>query len=107
MPKSSSILEFHLFADNRNLFLNNHNIVNLETNLNVELEEVSQFLYANKSSLNIEKTSFVVHHSPQRRIAYKLNLSISNMSVKSDNHVKYLGLIFDSSLNWKKLTRIE
>ena len=107
MPKCSSILEFHLFADNRNLFLNNRNILNLETNLNVELEKVSQFLYANKSSLNIEKTSFLVYHSPQRRIAYKLNLSISNMSVKSDNHVKYLGLIFDSSLNWKKLTRIE
>ena len=31
----------------------------------------------------------------------KLNLSISNKSVKSDNQVKYLGLIFDSNLNWK------
>ena len=31
-----------------------------ETNLNVELEKVSQWLYANKLSLNIEKTSFVV-----------------------------------------------
>ena len=54
-----------------------------------------------KSLWNIEKTSFVVFHSPQRRIAHKLNLSISNMSVKSDNQVKYLGLIFDSNLNWK------
>ena len=40
---------------------------------------------ANKLSLNIEKTSFVVFHSPRRRIAHKLNLSISNTSVKSDN----------------------
>ena len=43
----------------------------------------------------------MVFHSPQRRIAHKLNLSISNTSVKSDNQVKYLGLIFDSNLNWK------
>ena len=50
--------------------------------------------------MNIEKASFVVFHSPQRRIAHKLNLSISNTSVKSDNQVKYLGLIFDSNLNW-------
>ena len=49
----------------------------------------------------IEKTSFVVFHSPQKRIAHKLNLNISNLSVKSDNQVKYLGLIFDSNLNWK------
>ena len=67
-------------------------ILNLETILNVELEKVSQWLYANKLSLNIEKTSFVVFHSPQRRIAHKLNLSISSMSVKSVNQVKYLGL---------------
>ena len=85
VPKCSNILEFHLFADDTNLFLNSPNILNLETNLNVELEKVSQWLYANKLSLNIEKTSFVVFHSPRRRIAHKLNLSISNTSVKSDN----------------------
>ena len=101
MPKCSNILESNLFADDTNLFLNSPNILNLETNLNVELEKVSQWLYANKLSLNIEKTSFVVFHSPQRRIAHKLNLSISNTSVNSDNQVKYLGLIFDSNLNWK------
>ena len=50
-------------------------------------------VYSNKLSLNIEKTSFVVFHSPQRRIAHKLNLSISNTSVKSDNQVKYLGFV--------------
>ena len=101
LPKCSNILDFHLFADDTNLFLDNTNILNLETNLNVELDKVSQWLFANKLSLNIEKTSFVVFHSPQRRIAHKLNLNISNMSVKSDNQVKYLGLIFDSNLNWK------
>ena len=101
MPKCSNILEFHLFADDTNLFLNSPNILNLETNLNVELEKVSQQLHANKLSLNIEKNSFVVFHSPERRIARKLNISISNTSVKSDNQIKYLGLIFDSNLNWK------
>ena len=68
MPKCSNILEFHLFADDTNLFLNNPNILNLETDLNIELEKVSQWLYANKLSLNIDKTNFVVFHSPQRRI---------------------------------------
>ena len=39
MPKCSNILEFHLFT---NLLLNSSNILDLETNLNVELEKVSQ-----------------------------------------------------------------
>ena len=55
MPKCSNILEFHLFADETNLFLNNPNILNLETMLNVKLEKVSQWLLPNKLSLNIEK----------------------------------------------------
>ena len=39
MPKCSSILEFHLFADDTNLFLNDHSIlINLKTNLNAELK---------------------------------------------------------------------
>ena len=53
MPKCSNILEFNLFADGTNLFLNSPNILNLETNLNVELGKGSQWLYANKLSLNI------------------------------------------------------
>ena len=46
MPKCSNILEFHLFADDTNLFFTNPNkiILNLETILNVELEKVSQWL---------------------------------------------------------------
>ena len=38
LPKCSNILDFHLFADDTNLFLDNTNILNLETNLNVELD---------------------------------------------------------------------
>ena len=39
MPKCSNILEFHLFADDTNLFLNNRNILNSEITLNVELKK--------------------------------------------------------------------
>ena len=91
VPIVSFTLDFHLFADDTNLFLDNTNILNLETNLNVELDKVSQWLFANKLSLNIEKTSFVVFHSPQRRIAHKLNLNISNMSIPANCHA--LGVI--------------
>ena len=53
MPKCSNTSEFLLFADDTNLFLNNLNILNLEINLNVELEKVSQWQYASKLSFNI------------------------------------------------------
>ena len=67
MNKYSNILEFHLFSDDTNLLLNNKNLQNLNSNLNIELEKVSHWLSGNKLSLNIEKTGFVVFHSPQRK----------------------------------------
>ena len=97
----SSILEFHLFADDTNVFLSDTNIQKLELNLNIELGKVSHWLNANKLSLNIEKTSFVIFHPPQRKITYQMNLRISNNLIKQDRKVKYLGLIIDSNLNWK------
>ena len=62
----SSILEFHLFADDTNVFLSDTNIQKLELNLNIELGKVGHWLNANKLSLNIEKTSFVIFHPPQK-----------------------------------------
>ena len=66
-----NILELHLFADDKNLFPSNTNILNLETNLNGELQKVNQWFYANKLSLklNIEKPILWYSILPQRRIA--------------------------------------
>ena len=100
--KCSDLLEFHLFADDTNLFPNNANIHDLESNINSELEKVNTWLCANKLSLNLEKTSFVIFHPPQKHIHYKVRLQISNKLLKQDSHIKYLGIIFDSHLNWKK-----
>ena len=49
-----NILEFHLFADDTNLFPNNTNISNLETNLNGELQNESLWFYDKNLSLNNE-----------------------------------------------------
>ena len=100
--KCSDLQEFHLFADDTNLFSNNANIHDLESNINSELEKVNTWLCANKLSLNLEKTSFVIFHLPQKHIHYKVRLQISNKLLKQDSHIKYLGIIFDSHRNWKK-----
>ena len=55
MNKCSNILEFHLFADDTNLFLSDNNVQSLEFKMNIELEKVSHWLSANKLSLNIKK----------------------------------------------------
>ena len=59
---SSDFFDFHLFADDTNLFCKQKNPLLLEENINDELINVTYWLCRNKLSLNIEKSSFVIFH---------------------------------------------
>ena len=52
---SSNQLDFHLFADDSNLFCAHKSLLGLETTVNNELQEVFSWLCANILSLNVEK----------------------------------------------------
>ena len=99
----SSLFTFHLFADGSNLFCSDDSLSNLEYLINIELLEVYKWLCANKLSINIEKTNFVIFRSSQKRVNYVPKLYINNMRLKQEDSIKYLGIYTDSHLNWKSL----
>ena len=57
---SAKDIEFHLFADDSNLFSSGKKLQTLELNLNRDLISVNQWLCANKLSLNIDKIKFCI-----------------------------------------------
>ena len=67
ISQSSDILNFILFADDTNLFLNDENIHNLYNTMNQELSNVLTWLSANKLSLNVKKTHFMVFKTKKKR----------------------------------------
>ena len=77
-------MEFHLFVDDTNLFLQDSDVNNLEAALNSELKRVNQWLNANKLSLNVVITGFVLFHSPQKRIMHQMSLKILNKKIRQD-----------------------
>ena len=76
----SETLDFHLFADDANLFFKHKDINILESEINSELANVHIWLSANKLSLNIEKSNFVIFHPVQKRIPKNAILFINNQS---------------------------
>ena len=99
--RCSEILEFHLFADDSNLFYKHKNLVELQTNLNRELHNIHVWLCANKLSLNVDKSNFVIFHPPQKKINNDIKLNINGKELKRHFCIKYLGVLIDSHLNWK------
>lgn len=94
-------LDLHLFADDSNLFYCHKNVARLEMTINYELENVKSWLCANKLSLNISKSNFALFHPPQKKVITRIKLHINNVSLEEKSHIKYLGIMLDSNLNWK------
>ena len=99
---SATNIDFHLFANDSNLFCSHKKLQSLEQNLNMQLHNVNQWLCANKLSLNIDKSNFVIFRPPQKKIEYTVKLQINNKIIEEKKCIKYLGIFIDCHLNWKE-----
>ena len=97
--QSSEILQFLLFADYTSILYASKSIDVLEQTINSELIIVSAWLLANKLSLNVSKSNFLLisFRKPYRSV----KLEINHTNLKQENYTKYLGVIIDDKLNWK------
>ena len=83
---SSSIFDFHLFADDSNLFFEH------KETINNELINVHTWHCASRLSLNIDNSNYVIFYPPQKNIQrLSLNLKI-NKQLNRELCIKYLGI---------------
>ena len=106
---SSEKFSFCLFADDTNLLYTDKNLKSLEKTVNNGLVRVSDWLNANKLTLNAKNQtllSFVLTNVRWSIRSIFLCLIIViifllPLSVHCKDHVKYLGVLLDSHLSWK------
>ena len=91
------MLSFYLFADDTNIYFKSSDIVHLQKVMN---RKVRKWLDANRLALNIDKTNFVIFHSPQKITVEPVVLKIEK-KICGENCVKFLGVLLDSGLSWK------
>ena len=104
---SSAKLSFYLFADDMSLLYADSNLKSLEKTVNSELLKVSDWLNANKLTLNAKKSNYVIFRPYQRKLNYLVNIEMIDnctqtpTTLQCEDHVKYLGVLLDSNLSWK------
>ena len=98
---SSRVLDFHLFVDDSNLFCENKSLAALEQIASRELAPIHEWLCANKLSLNIEKSNFVVFHPPQKKLNFSVKTVLNDKVLKYEKNIEYLGVVIDCHPNWK------
>ncbi len=102
IAESSPLLKFYLFADDTTIFLSDSDIKRLELTLNNELKNVSNWLTANKLSLNVGKSNVLLFRQSGRHSPPPINITINGLPVDEKEHAKYLGIILDNKLSFTK-----
>ena len=99
----SSTLAFILFADDTNLFYSNPDINVLFQIVNLELSKLDQWFKANKLSLNVKKSSYMLFGSKHvPNVWNNLFLTIDGNELTKVESIKFLGIYIDAKLTWKK-----
>ena len=69
--------------------------------VNTELKKLSSWFQANKLSINIKKSNFILFKTKQNRQKLDVYFSINDGEIDRVNKVLLLGVILDEHLPWK------
>ena len=92
-----------MFADDTNITVPGYTFAELEQATNFELNNLYNWLKANKLSLNIAKTEFMVISTRQKFLAEncsEINIQLDGHPISRVEHTKSLGLNIDDRLSW-------
>ena len=95
-----------MFADDTNISTNGKTNDELQERINVDLENVHQWLLANKLTLNKDKTEYMIIGSRQRisNLVTDPEIELGESVIKRVHKSKNLGVIIDEHLLWNHPT---
>ena len=93
----SDLLFTILFADDTTVLIEGHEYQKLIETLNEELCKVDKWLQANKLTLNIRKTHYMLFHRVRLK-REQLNIYFRGVTIFRVNSTKFLGVIIDDKL---------
>ena len=82
-----------MFADDTSLFLSHPNYHVLHNLFNSELKLISEWFYANKMTINLTKTNYMIFSN--LFVPDSLSVRMCNTDIKCVTSVKFLGITID------------
>ena len=89
-----------LFADDTRVYTSGNNIRVLKDSIKHDLEVLVDWFRANKLSLNLSKTNFILFRPKGKKNDINITLTYENVDIKQEKVTKFLGIYLDEHLNW-------
>ena len=105
---SSDMFKFITYADDTtitstlNIFKDQGGRIQ-NNKINNELNKINNWLKANKLSLNVKKTKFMIFRKPQKKVEIPV-LHIGGENIDCVNNFNFLGIVLNQHLNWHSHT---
>ena len=105
LPSCLSLGSPRMYVDDTNVTFAESDMLGLETQINTELKNIHLWLKANKLSLIVGKTDFMVISACQKLQSLNdktINVNVEGFKINQTDHSKTLGLNIDDDLSWKE-----
>ena len=86
---AQNVLSFFLFADDTKILYSNSNIHTLTKTVNEELNNVPDWLKANKLSLHIKKTQLLIFKTRNKKTNHQVNITLNNANIKQVESARF------------------
>ena len=108
LPRASDKFNFIMYADDTTLFRSVQSLAandensysNFENEMDIELGNVGNWLTANKLSLNVHKSKYMIFSKSNKFNSYP-KLKIDDSIIQQVHEFNFLGITFDVQLNRK------
>ena len=98
--RASDLLFSILFADDTTVLIEGYSYNNIITLLNNELINIDTWLQANKLTININKTHYMIFHRARLKPTIDVLIRQDKISLTKSTSTKFLGIIIDNKLKW-------
>ena len=102
LHKSIIFSKTYHFANDTSIIQSNPSLERLSKQVNKDLPNLSNWLRANKLSLNVNKRELVIFGPRKLKIDHSFKFKLDGKRLVPTHSVKYLGVLIDEHLLWNK-----
>ena len=101
LPNSMKHSKCILFADDTNVYHSSTNLNELIGLIEEDLVTLTDWFCANKLSLNVNKTNFLVFSPKEKIISNEMTIKLGDQIIRRVNNAIFLGIHIDDELQWR------